>query len=249
MSTATGQDPPIDGIEPIALAVAFAGGVVSFLSPCVLALVPGYLAFVSGVAVDRLDERPRAVLGPALAFVASFSVLFTLLGASLGGVSELLRVERRPLEWVGGSLLVLFGLITVLGPRLGVAQGSRRPLSRLAARRGGLGGAALTGLAFGIGWTPCIGPVLGSILTFAATGRSAWAGALLLFTYSLGMAVPFIATSLGARQAMRAFGRARRVVPTLTWVGAVGMVAMGVLVASGQMQVITSQMSRFNSFG
>ncbi|MBI2684415.1 MAG: cytochrome c biogenesis protein CcdA [Actinobacteria bacterium] len=235
-------------MSPVALAVAFAGGMVSFLSPCVLALVPGYLAFISGISVDRLDERPGAVLVPTLAFVAAFAALFTLLGASLGAVSTLLDEQRRPLEIAGGVMLIAFGLLIVAGPRLRLLQTERRPIP-FSSARGRTGGAALAGLAFGIGWTPCIGPVLAAVLTYAATAQSAWGGAALLFTYALGLGVPFIVTSLATRQAMRTFRRFRRAVTVATAFGAVGMVAMGLLVASGKMQLITTQLGAFNRFG
>ena len=235
-------------MSPVALSVAFAGGLVSFLSPCVLALVPGYLAFVSGVSVGQLDERPRAVLVPTLAFVGAFATLFTLLGASLGGVSAALHEHRRVLELFGGGLLVLFGILIVAGPRLGVLQTERRPFPFVTGG-GRTGGAALAGLAFGIGWTPCIGPVLGGILSFAATGRSPWGGAALLFTYALGLGLPFIAASLGMRQVMQVFRRFRRAVSVATVLAALGMVAMGLLVATGQMQLITTRLSGFAQFG
>lgn len=237
------------GVGLVSLSVAFAGGLVSFASPCVLALVPGYLAFVSGVTVDRLDEHARKVVGPAVAFVAAFAVLFTLLGAGLGGISGALRAERRALEWVGGALLVLFGLLIVAGPRLRLMQRELRPIGWPGGGLGRLAGAAVTGLAFGIGWTPCIGPVLGSILTFAATRQSPWEGAALLFTYALGLGLPFIAASLALTRAVGAFRRLRRVMPILAGISAVGMVGMGVLVASGQMQVLTAFLSRFNRIG
>ena len=232
-----------------AFAVAFAGGLVSFLSPCVLALVPGYLAFLSGVSVDRLGARRREVVGPTLVFVASFGLVFTLLGAGLGQASAALHAERRTLEIVAGVLLVLFGLLVVLGPRLGLLQRERRlfaPRRRDGAR---IAGAVLAGLAFAIAWTPCIGPVLGAILTYAATGQSAWGGAGLLLTYSLGLGVPFLITSLAFERVRRVLGRVRPAGPALVTLGALGLVAMGVLVASGRLALITQELSRFDRFG
>lgn len=232
-----------------AVAVAFAGGLLSFLSPCVLALVPGYLAFLSGISVDRLATRPREVVGPTLVFVAAFSLVFTLLGAGLGQASALLYDHRQTLELVGGVLLVLFGLLALLGPRLGLLQRDLRLLS-VAQRRGGrLGGAALAGLAFAIAWTPCIGPILGGILTFAATGQSAWAGAALLLVYSAGLGVPFLVTSLAFDRTRHVLRRVRRGTSALAIGGAVGLIAMGVLVATGRLALITQELARFNTFG
>jgi cytochrome c-type biogenesis protein len=232
-----------------AFAVAFAGGLVSFLSPCVLALVPGYLAFVSGVSVERIAHQRRAVVGPTLAFIAGFAMVFTLLGAGIAGASATLKEERRGLELAGGAFLILLGLIVVLGPRLGLGQREWRPLAWARGHGGRLSGGALTGVVFAIGWTPCIGPILGGILTFAATGQSATGGAALLLTYSVGLGVPFLATALAFDRAIGVFRRVRNAGTALSVVSGAGLAAMGVLVASGQLAVITRELSRFNQFG
>lgn len=131
----------MSGLGITAIAVAFAGGVISFLSPCVLALVPGYLVFLSGVAVNDLSRRRRAVIPPALAFILGFATVFTLLGAGIGGATSLLKDERRTPELVGGALLIALGLIVLFGPRLGLAQGEWRPLAWMRGRGGRIGGA------------------------------------------------------------------------------------------------------------
>ena len=232
-----------------AFAVAFTGGLISFLSPCVLALVPGYLAFVSGVSVEGIARQRRAVVGPTLAFIGGFAVVFTLLGAGIGGTSALLKDERRPLELAGGAILIILGLIVVLGPRLGVGQREWRPLVWARGRGGRISGGILTGVVFAIGWTPCIGPILGGILTFAATGQSPAGGAALLLAYSAGLGVPFLATSLAFDKALGVFGRFRRAGAALSLVSGAGLVTMGLLVASGQLAVITRELARFNQFG
>lgn len=232
-----------------AIAVAFAGGVISFLSPCVLALVPGYLAFLSGVSVDDLSRRRSAVIVPALAFIIGFAAVFTLLGAGIGGATSVLRDERRMLEVAGGALLIALGLLVVLGPRVGLAQREWRPLAWMRGRGGRIGGGVLTGVVFAIGWTPCIGPILGGILTVAATGQSPTAGALLLLVYSAGLGVPFLATSLAFDRMVGGLRRVRRAGPVLTTASAAGLALMGVLVASGQLAVITRELARFNQLG
>lgn len=232
-----------------AIAVAFAGGVISFLSPCVLALVPGYLAFLSGVALDDLSRRRRAVIPPALAFILGFATVFTLLGAGIGGATSLLKDERRMLELVGGAMLMALGLIVLVGPRLGLAQREWRPLAWMRGRGGRIGGGVLTGVVFAIGWTPCIGPILGGILTVAATGQSPTGGALLLLVYSAGLGVPFLATSLAFDRMVGGLRRVRRAGPVLTTASAAGLALMGVLVASGQLAVITRELARFNQLG
>jgi cytochrome c-type biogenesis protein len=232
-----------------AIAVAFAGGVISFLSPCVLALVPGYLAFLSGVAVDDLSRRRRAVIAPTLAFILGFATVFTLIGAGIGGATSVLKDERRALELVGGVLLIVLALVVLLGPRLGLAQREWRPLAWMRGRGGRIGGGVLTGVVFAIGWTPCIGPILGGILTVAATGQSPTGGAVLLLVYSAGLGVPFLATSLAFDRMVGGLRRVRRAGPVLTTASAAGLALMGVLVASGQLAVITRELARFNQLG
>jgi len=232
-----------------AFAVAFTGGLVSFLSPCVLALVPGYLAFVSGVSVDAMARRRGVVVAPTLAFIGGFALVFTLLGAGIGGASGALKGERQALQLAGGALLVALGLIVVLGPRLGVAQREWRPLARARGRGGRIGGGLLTGVVFAIGWTPCIGPILGGILTFAATGQSPAGGAALLLAYSAGLGVPFLVTSLAFDRAIGAFRRVRRAGGALSLASGTGLAAMGLLIATGQMALITQELARFNQFG
>jgi cytochrome c-type biogenesis protein len=239
----------VNGLGTTAFAVAFTGGLISFLSPCVLALVPGYLAFISGVSVERIAHQRRAVVGPTLAFVGGFALVFTLLGAGIGGVSAALIGERQTLELAGGALLVALGLIVVVGPRLRFGQREWRPLAWARGRGGRMGGGAVTGIVFAIGWTPCIGPILGGILTFAATGQSPIGGAALLLVYSAGLGVPFLVTSLAFDQAVGLFRRVRRAGAALSLASGAGLIAMGLLVATGQMVVITQEFARFNQFG
>lgn len=222
---------------------------VSFLSPCVLALVPGYLAFLSGLPVERLAGNRRAVVMPTAAFIGGFTVVFTLLGAGLGGASSILRSQRPTLELAGGAILIVLGLLAVLGPRIGIGQREWRPLAWTRGRRRSIGGAGVTGVVFAIGWTPCIGPILGGILTFAAAGQSPWSGAALLLTYSAGLGAPFLATSLAFGQGLRVFPRVRRLGAALTPAAGLGLAAMGLLIATGQMAAITRELARFNQFG
>jgi cytochrome c-type biogenesis protein len=239
----------VSELAPAAFAVAFAGGALSFLSPCVLALVPGYLAFLSGVSVETMPGKRAAVEAPTAAFVLGFSLVFTLLGAGIGGASGVLRAERRTLELVGGALLIVLALVVLLGPRLGIAQREWRPLAWSRGRRGRIGGGLITGVVFAIGWTPCIGPILGAILTFAATGQSTGGGAALLLTYSAGLGVPFLATSLAAGRALGLLRRARRAGHVVSVTAGVGLAAMGILVATGQLALITTELARYNQFG
>ncbi|MGI9539983.1 MAG: cytochrome c biogenesis CcdA family protein, partial [Miltoncostaeaceae bacterium] len=182
------------GADPISFAVVFAAGFVSFLSPCVLPLVPAYLAFVSGVGLssdgDQIARRSDVTL-PTGAFVFGFSVMFAALGASAGLLgSTLLLEERRTFEIVGGIFVIAMGLI-LLGrgvPKF-LLQEKRLNISGKPAT---LAGSALAGVAFAVGWTPCIGPTLAAALTVAASSGAAATGAALLFVYSLGLGIPFL---------------------------------------------------------
>jgi cytochrome c-type biogenesis protein len=231
----------VDAISPISYPVAFAAGFVSFASPCVLALVPGYLTFISGVSFDQLGARARTVAWSTAAFVLGFSAIFTLFGASAALLGHALQRERHVLNVVGGSLLITMGVAMVVLPRLGLLQSDRRP--HLSRRPTTLAGAALAGGAFAIGWTPCIGPILGSILSYAApTGRPA-IGASLLFVYSLGLGIPFLISGLFFTRALGLFRRVRDHWTAVNAVAAAGVVALGILVATGQLALITQHLS------
>lgn len=225
----------------ITYAIAFAAGAISFASPCVLALVPGYLSFVSGVGFDELGSRSRQVIWPTASFVVGFSLVFTALGASAGLLGRSLTEHQDALNLVAGSMLVLLGVGILVLPWLGVLQSDRRRLPRN--RPASLLGASLTGGAFAVGWTPCIGPVLGGILTVAAPTGSPAFGASLLLVYSLGLGLPFLATGLFFTRTLSAFRWIRRRWRLVNASAAVIMVGLGVLVASGQLTLITQRLS------
>lgn len=212
---------------------AFAAGLVSFLSPCVLPLVPGYLSTVSGVKRSDLEGAGwRRVLVPSLLFVASFSLIFILYGLSATAIGELLRDERGTLETISGTLIIAMGALfvgTVTIPRL-----NREWRLDALVQRVGSGGPLVTGAAFAIAWTPCIGPTLAAILAAAAVSESAGEGAFLLGVYSLGLAVPFLATALAFSRMTTAFAAVKRHYGAIVAVGGVILVAMGVLILTGE---------------
>lgn len=179
----------------VSLVLAFAAGVLGFLSPCIVPLIPGYVSFVSGISLGELDVAARRrhlaqVVGATALFVLGFSVIFTGLGASASALGGFIVDNRLWLSRVGGIVVVLLGL-TVLGV-VKVPGLYRERAFHVARRPGGLLGAVPVGMAFGFAWTPCVGPVLAAILTLAATRQGAADGALLLFAYSLGLGVPFL---------------------------------------------------------
>jgi cytochrome c-type biogenesis protein len=173
-----------------AAGLAFVAGLVSFISPCVLPLLPVYLSFISGVGVDRLAGERWRLLWTSLLFVAGFTAVFVLMGAGAGGVGRLLVRHRTELTIIAGAFIVFSGLVVT-----GIVP-MPKPVMRVAPTHRGAGGAFLTGAALAVGWTPCVGYVLGAILSMAASSQSAAAGSALLFVYSLGLGVPFILAAL-----------------------------------------------------
>jgi cytochrome c-type biogenesis protein len=223
----------MDGFAGVGLWVAFLGGMVSFLSPCVLPLAPGYVSFVAGRAVA--DERGGAVraLGLGLCFVLGFSTVFILLGAGASALGGLLLRWKAELSIAGGALIVVFGLAMIGLPLLPAMTREARFAPDIVGGRP-LGAYGL-GLAFGFGWTPCIGPVLGAILTLAASGPDLAEGVALLAVYAAGLGAPFLLVAVFAdRLAGRLRGLGRAGWRLHQAAGAV-MVVMGVAMATGRL--------------
>jgi cytochrome c-type biogenesis protein len=218
-----------DGSMLVALPLAVAAGLVSFLSPCVLPLVPGYLSYVTGLTGVDLEEcrRGRLVLGAAL-FVAGFTFVFVTAGLFIGGLGTFFVTNQLLLQRVLGALTIVMGL-AFLGsvPWL---QRDHRFHNRPAV---GLAGAPLLGVLFGLGWTPCVGPTLGAVLSLAYTEGSSSRGGVLAVAYCLGLGIPFILTALAFRRAMGAFGWVRSHYVWITRTGGAMLVAIGVLLVTG----------------
>ena len=213
---------------------ALAAGIVSFLSPCVLPLVPGYLSAVTGVSAADLDDAGwRRVLGPSLLFVASFSAIFILLGLTATGLGSTLQDHKELLTKISGALIVAMGVLFVAS--LFVTRLNREWHVDALLERAGKGGPIVAGAAFAIAWTPCIGPTLGAILSAAALSESAARGGLLLAVYSAGLAIPFIATALAFSRMTTAFAVVKRHYQAIVAVGGVVLIAMGILVWTGEL--------------
>jgi cytochrome c-type biogenesis protein len=225
---------PVDPAAGVGLFAALFAGLVSFLSPCVLPLVPGYLSAVVGVSVDELEEAPaRRVIGPSLAFVASFSAIFVLLGLTATGLGQVLSEHQRTLEKVAAALIIAMGALFI-GSRWIVRLNREWHLDGLL-ERAGRGGPMIAGAAFAIAWTPCVGPTLGAILSAAALTDSAPRGALLLAVYSAGLAIPFILSALAFARMSTAFGLIKRHYAALMATGGAVLIAMGVLIWTGEL--------------
>ncbi|MGD9570567.1 MAG: cytochrome c biogenesis CcdA family protein [Thermoleophilia bacterium] len=231
----------MDDISVVSYAVAFAAGFVSFASPCVLAVVPGYLTFISGVSFDQLGARTADVLRPTLAFVVGFSLVFTAYGAGAGLIGYSLTEDQNTLNLVAGILLILTGIAMVVLPATGLLQTDRH--MALARRPTTIVGAGLVGAAFAVGWTPCIGPVYASILAYAAPTGSPGLGASLLFTYSLGLGIPFLLAGLFMTRTLGAFRWLRDRWRIVNATAATLFILIGFLVATGRFEVITQRLS------
>jgi cytochrome c-type biogenesis protein len=220
----------------VGVAVAFVAGVLSFLSPCVLPLVPSYVSFITGLSLDQLEGRRWTAVTHALLFILGFTLIFVALGATATQLGRLLNYHQVWLERVGGGLIVLFGVYLLGGFRWMLFERERRvhiqnkPLGYL--------GSVLVGLAFGAGWTPCIGPILGSILLYTSTGASLGQGMVLLLAYSLGLAVPFLLAAVAVQRFVEWFRRYRRYIQLTTRLTGALLVAVGLLVATGYFSLL-----------
>jgi cytochrome c-type biogenesis protein len=220
-------------ISNIGILTAVAAGAISFLSPCVLPLVPGYVSFIAGTSRTMSPQPRLTALWPALWFVLGFSTVFVALGASATVFSRLLRMYSQEAAIGGGLLVIVFGLVTMGVVRVPWLQRDLRYHGRVASQ--GAMGAYLLGLAFAFGWTPCIGPILGAILTVSAVSTTALDGILLLALYSLGLGLPFLAAAVFTGSMMQAMGGMRRAGRILQIGAGAVMVLMGLAMVTGQM--------------
>ena len=233
----------VESLTPATVLLAFVAGILSFISPCVLPLLPAYLSYVSGVGVERLEGERRAVLVPALAFVAGFSTVFVLLGAAAGGLGSLLERYRPELTLVAGVFLIASGLVVAGVVRLPGLH------TDLAPRAGGLPRAFLTGAAVSIGWTPCVGYVLGGILMLAGSRQSAGAGALLLLIYSAGLGLPFVLAALAWDWVSARTRWLRTHYRAVQTASGIVLAAFGVLLLTGGIDLLARELPAFNPFG
>ncbi len=220
---------PVNGAD---VPVAFIAGLVSFVSPCVLPLVPGYLSVISGVRVDEIEDADwQRVLVPSLLFIASFSTVFILLGLTATALGSTLRDHQDLLTDVGAVLLICMGVLFIAATYVDRLNREWHVDALLA--RAGKGGPIVAGAAFSVAWTPCVGPALGGVLTLAGIQGEAAHGAFLLAVYSLGLAVPFLITALAFSRATTAFAVIKRHYAAIVAAGGGILIVMGVLILSG----------------
>ena len=235
----------------LSIPIAFLAGIISFLSPCVLPLVPGYISMLSGESMEQLkvtggSELAGRIFRNSIAFVIGFSVVFVALGASATAVGTLLLAKKRIFEIVAGVIIVIFGLhLTGLVKIPLLYRGARVDTG---APRRGVTGAGLLGFAFAFGWTPCIGPILASILLLAANRQTVFQGVFLLAIYSAGLALPFLITSLGLTQFLKFYGRFRKHLHAVEVASGVLLIALGVLMVANKFTVLSGYLSFLNRF-
>jgi cytochrome c-type biogenesis protein len=235
-----------DPAAGVGVFAALAAGVVSFLSPCVLPLVPGYLSAVSGVSASELESAGwRRVLGPSLLFVASFSTIFIVLGLTATGLGSTLQDHKDLLTKLSGALIVAMGVLFVAS--LFVTRLNREWHVDALLERAGRGGPIVAGAAFAIAWTPCIGPTLGAILTAASLSGSAGHGALLLAVYSAGLAIPFLLTAVAFSRMTTAFAVVKRHYQLIVASGGLILIAMGILIWTDQLTQLNIEAQKLMS--
>jgi cytochrome c-type biogenesis protein len=232
------------GVDTTVVA-AFAVGFVSFISPCVLPLVPGYLSAVSGVSLAEMQRGERSlrrVLLPALVFCLSFTAVFVALGMTATGLGSALQDSRGTLDKIAGVVIIALGVFFLLTPFVPRLNREWRPEALIS--RAGSGGPLVAGAAFAVAWTPCVGPTLGSILTAASIQDTVGQGAVLLLFYSAGLAVPFLLTAMAFSRATSAFRWLRDRYLVVTAVSGLVLIGMGLLLLTGELTRLNSEAQR-----
>jgi cytochrome c-type biogenesis protein len=234
-----------------AMAMAFFAGLLSFLSPCVLPLVPGYLSIISGVSLDRLKSEQqdaslkRSVIISSIMFIIGFSITFIVLGASASALSKAVLTRMPILMKIAGVIIIVFGLHLLGVFRINALYQDKR-MHNVQTSRGALG-AMVLGLVFALGWSPCIGPILATILGLASQQDTVTQGVFLLAVYSSGLGVPFLLTSLGLNRVLAFYTRFKKHFRTLEIVSGVLVLGIGILIFTGQMTVMNQYFQFLNS--
>jgi cytochrome c-type biogenesis protein len=261
--TALLQRVSLDTISPLSLLVAFIAGVLSFISPCVLPLIPGYISFISGATLDQMrgggttspvasggtasgpatSDATRRVLLTSLAFVVGFSIVFIAFGATASAIGHLLGSYKSKIAYVAGALLVVLGLHTMGVFRIGFLDYEKR--KQTSSKPTGFLGATLVGIAFAFGWTPCIGPILGGILTLAGAQERVMQGVVMLAVYSAGLGLPFLLTALAIDRFFTAFAKIRKHYHAIEIVSGLLLVGIGVLMLANRLTVITTTLQPY----
>lgn len=234
-------------MDNISILLAFSAGMLSFLSPCVLPLVPAYISYLTGLAIEEINTKDVKIkiIYKSIGFVIGFSIIFILMGATISTLSQLFNAHQGSLRKIGGILIIIFGLHTMGLFKIKLLYYEKR-FFPLKSNNNGFN-PILLGMAFATGWTPCIGPILSSILIYAGSMDTIGKGILLLLFYSLGLAIPFILTSIAIGSLSYYFRKFSRYLPVISLVSGILLIIMGVLIFSNKLTVL-SQYLNFISF-
>lgn len=235
--------------DQVGILAAFSGGILSFISPCVLPLVPAYLSYISGVSLDAMkgEASEKGAMGKViintLLFIGGFTLVFAMLGATASYLGRFLILYKTYINVVGGLLIIVLGLHLTGLFRIKILDYEKR--FHVEGKPLGLIGSFLIGAAFAFGWTPCIGPILSSILIIAANQKTIVDGIFLLVVYSMGLGIPFFLTGIGLNYAMSLFKAIKRNYKTIELVSGCLLIFIGVLIAAGQFTRLSAWLSRF----
>jgi len=219
----------------IELLVAFSAGIISFLSPCVLPLIPGYISYISGTSLNELLNKKEINLLPIILFTFGFSIVFIFFGATATLIGQLLLKNSNELRIIAGIIIIIFSLHILKIINIKFLNYEKRVQSEV---RQGFFAPILIGMAFGFGWTPCIGPILGSILVLASTSESITKGVLLLCSYSLGLAIPFILSGYLIQKFMLVSKNIKQKINLIEKIGGILLLLTGILITTNQLQVL-----------
>ena len=236
------------GAENVTVIVALFAGLITFLSPCILPVIPSYLAFITGISVEELShERDRkharkTVITNSLLFILGFSIIFVLLGVSATFIGKFLARNIRWFEIFGGAFVILLGLNFAGVIRLKFLMREKR--IHLQKKPIGFLGTVIVGMAFGAGWTPCVGPMLGAILTVAASTQDIFKGIVLLISYSVGLGIPFLISGLIVHKFFEHFQKIKRYFKVISTIGGILLIIIGILLMTGYFSSIVSLFGR-----
>lgn len=232
----------------VSLFMAFAAGIISFLSPCVLPLVPGYISFVSGISVEEMEglREKKTVMINSIFFIIGFSAIFVLLGVSVTWMGMLFASKKAILAKIAGSVIIFFGMFKIGAIRYFPFY--REARFHIRDRKFGIIGALLIGAAFAFGWTPCVGPILGSIMAYAGTLSTMGQGVLLFLVYSMGLGIPFLVVAFGVNRFFGVFDKVKKHLRLIEVISGAIMVILGLLIFTDTLILIPGYLSFLNSF-
>ena len=236
------------GAENVSILFALTAGLISFLSPCVLPLIPSYIAFISGISIEELSHETnltkvrKSVIINSLMFILGFSILFIALGASVTFFGKFLSRNIRWFEIIGGSLVIILGLHFAGVFKIGFLNKEKK--IHLKSKPVGLVGTMLVGMAFGAGWTPCVGPILAAILTMAASTQDIMKGVVLLIAYSIGLGIPFFISGLLINKFFSYFTKIRKYFKIITAISGMILVLIGILLMTGYFSAIAAYLNQ-----